>query len=611
MYPALIFYRVKILGLKLHVRNIRPLDRQPFKCQISPMKILLIYPYFLETRVHTAEDVRAVPLGVYYVASVLKENQYDVEILNWYNINTRPHRIREVLTREKPDVIGFSILHANRWGGIEIAKVAKQIDPRVTIVFGGIGATFLWNHLLTHFHEVDYVVIGEGEHTFFNLIKYLESDRSQAIETIRGIALRQDGQVIRSPKTEAIDCLDDLPVPAKYFSYQHLSLTRGCTGNCNFCGSPRFWGNNVRFHSVDYFVDQIERLYRKGSRFFYFSDDTFTVSKKRVIDICKKIIEKELDITWNSVSRVDYVNAEILYWMRKAGCIQISYGVESGSAKIRNFLQKKFTNAKIRNAFALTQSYGIMARAYFIYGCPQESRQTIDETIALMEDIKPLSVIFYILDIFPGTRLYEDFKHRLGVSDDIWLNRAEDIMYFETDPELTREMILDFGQKLRSTFYEKLPGFVEALQLIDKEDLYPLHASFCSRLAMTFDHGDYSRIDAVKHKKGIAEKLYRRSLTYFPDARAYLGLGILCQKRGAYRESGHILTRGLTHHPEDPQLNICMGVCLMNLGEYEQALSHFLGFQDVKEAVHFTAECYKALGRENPMVAFEPLQNKV
>jgi radical SAM superfamily enzyme YgiQ (UPF0313 family) len=575
------------------------------------MKILLIYPYFLETRVHTAEDVRVVPLGVYYVASVLKENQYDVEILNWYNINTRPRRIREVLTREKPDVIGFSILHANRWGGIEIAKVAKQIDPRVTIVFGGIGATFLWNHLLTHFREVDYVVIGEGEHTFLNLIKYLESDRSQAIETIRGIAWRQDGQVIRSRETEAIDCLDDLPVPAKYFSYQHLSLTRGCAGKCNFCGSPRFWGSNVRFHSVDYFVDQIERLYRKGSRFFYFSDDTFTVSKKRVVEICKKIIEKELDITWNAVSRVDYVNAEILYWMRKAGCIQISYGVESGSEKIRNFLQKKFTNAKIRNAFALTQSYGIMARAYFIYGCPQESRQTIDETIALIEDIKPLSVIFYILDIFPGTRLYEDFKHRLGVTDDIWLNRAEDIMYFETDPELTREMILDFGQKLRSAFYEKLPGFVEALQLIDKKDLYSLHASFCSRLAMTFDHGDYSQIDALKHKKSIAEKLYRRSLTYFPDTRAYLGLGILYQKRGAYRESGHILTRGLTHHPEDPQLNICMGVCLMNLGEYEQALSHFLGFQDVKDAVHFAAVCYKALGRENPNVAFEPLQNKV
>ena len=564
------------------------------------MKILLIYPYFLETRVHTAEDVRAVPLGLYYVASVLKENKYDVEVLNWYNINATPHTISEVLAEKNPDVIGFSILHANRWGGLDIARIAKQIDPRVTIVFGGIGATFLWNHFLTHFREIDYVVIGEGEYSFLNLIQYLESDRSQSIEAIKGIAFRHNGQAVRTGKAEAISSLDELPIPAKYFSYQHLSLTRGCAGNCNFCGSPQFWGHKVRFHSADYFIDQIERLYRKGSRFFYFSDDTFTVNKQRVVDICKKMIEKELDITWTAISRVDYVNDEILYWMRKAGCIQISYGVESGSEEIRKFLQKRITNAKIQHAFDLTQYYGIMARAYFIYGCPQESRQTIDETIALIKEIKPLSVIFYILDIFPGTRLYEDLKQRLGVSDDIWLNRTEDIMYFETDPNLSREMILDFGQKLRSAFYEHLPGFAEALKLIDREDLYPLHARFYSRLAMTFDHGDYSHIEAIKDRSGIAEKLYRRALTYYPDATAYLGLGILNQKQRDYREAGHILSMGLAQFPADVQLNICMGVNLMNLGEYEQALSYFLGFQDVKEAAHFTAECYKALGIENP-----------
>ena len=127
---------------------------------------------------------------------------------------------------------------------------------------------------------------------------------------------------------------------------------------------------------------------------------------------------------------------------------------------------------------------------------------------------------------------------------------------------------------------------------------------------MTFDHGDYSRIDAIKYKKGIAEKLYRRSLTYFPDARAFLGLGILSQKRGDYGESGRILSQGLTQYPEDPQLNICMGVCLMNLGEYEQALSHFLKFRDIKEAVDFAAECYRALGREIPNVGLEPLQGE-
>lgn len=560
------------------------------------MKILLIYPYFLETRVHTAEDVRAVPLGVYYVASVLKENQYDVEILNWHNIYETPHAIRQVLQDKKADVIGFSILHANRWGGIEIARIAKQIDPRVTIVFGGIGATFLWEHFLTHFPEIDYVVIGEGEYTFLSLIEYLESDRLQEIETINGIAFVKDSRAVRTRQAETIGCLDDLPVPAKYYSYRHLSLTRGCAGKCNFCGSPKFWGNRVRFHSTGYFVDQIERLYLKGLRFFYFSDDTFTVNKRRVIEICKKILAKKLDITWTAISRVNHVSEEILYWMRKAGCIQISYGVESGSEKIRRFLQKEIDPIEIRNAFSLTQYYGIMARAYFIYGCPGESRQTIDETIMMIEDIRPLSVIFYILDIFPGTRLYENFKERLMASDDIWLNRTEDIMYFETDPNLTREMILDFGQRLREAFYGRLSGFVESLELIDREDLYPSHASFCSRLAMTFDHGDYSRIDAIKQKDRIAEQLYRRSLKYHPNARAYLGLGILNQKKGAYRESRHILSRGLSHFPDDPQLNICMGVSLMNMEEYEQALSCFGRFPLVKEAVQFAAECRRALG---------------
>ena len=564
------------------------------------MKILLIYPYFLETRVHGAEDVRAVPLGLYYVASVLKENQYDVKIVNWHNIDETSPKIKEVLMREKPDVIGFSILHANRWGGIDIARIAKQIEPHVKIVFGGIGATFLWNHFLTHFREIDYVVIGEGEYSFLNLIHYLKSDCSQPPEAITGIAYRQNGKPVRTKKAEPIVNLDELPLPAKYFSYQHLSLTRGCIGNCNFCGSPQFWGNKVRFHSAGYFVDQIEHLYRNGVRSFYFSDDTFTVNRRRVVDICKKIIEKKLDITWTAISRVDYVNNEILYWMRKAGCIQISYGVESGSEKIRNFLQKRITHAQIRNAFDLTQYYGIMARAYFIYGCPQESRQTIDETILLIQEIKPLSVIFYILDIFPGTRLYEDFKQRAGHDDDIWLNRTEDIMYFETDSNLTREMILDFGQRLRSAFYEYLPGFADALQLIDKKDLYPLHAKFYSRLAMTFDHGDYSQIKSIKGKNEIAENLYRRALAYHPDASAYLGLAILSQKRRAYGEAGRILSTGLTHFPKDPQLNICMGVTLMNMGKFEQALDYLRGYQDREEAAHFAALCYRALKSEKP-----------
>jgi radical SAM superfamily enzyme YgiQ (UPF0313 family) len=425
------------------------------------------------------------------------------------------------------------------------------------------------------------------------------------IEVLDGLAFRKDGRAVRTADAAPITPLDDLTDPARYFTYPHLSLTRGCAGNCNFCGSPRFWGRHVRFHSADYFVEQIQRLYQKGTHFFYFSDDTFTVNKKRVIEVCKKIIEKELDITWNAISRVDHVNEEILFWMRKAGCVQISYGVESGSEKIRNFLQKKITTDTILNAFVLTQRYGIMARAYFIYGCPEESWQTIQETIDLIGQIKPLSTVFYILDIFPGTRLYEDFKQRLQHTEDIWLKRIEDIMYFETDPDLTRELILAFGQKLRTTFYKNLPRFVEAIDLIDIEELYPQHSKFYSRLAMTFDYGDYARIEEIDNKDRIAANLYQQAISYYPNAEAYLGLGILFQKRGANREATEILSQGLAHFPDDARLNICMGVSLMNLEQWDGALSHFLEFQDVKEAVRFAALCYQSLGDEKKAAAMQ------
>ena len=110
------------------------------------MKILLIYPYFLNDRVYTIEDVRAVPLGVYYVAAVLKHNRYDVEILNWHNINTTPQLIREILEEKKPDIIGFSILNANRWGGTEIFGSSFSLIPK-ELNFSGGRSSICWRIL--------------------------------------------------------------------------------------------------------------------------------------------------------------------------------------------------------------------------------------------------------------------------------------------------------------------------------------------------------------------------------------------------------------------------------------------------------------------------------
>jgi anaerobic magnesium-protoporphyrin IX monomethyl ester cyclase len=572
------------------------------------MKILLIYPYCLEDRLQ-AEDISVVPQGVYFIAALLKKHSYDVKILNWHAINKTPHQIKAILLETQPDLIGFSILHANRWGGIEIARIAKQIDPDVKIVFGGIGATFLWEHFLVHFPEIDYVVIGEGEYTFLNLVNCLKDGKLNEIEHIKGLAFRRFGRAVRNEDADAICDLDQLPIPAQYFSYQHVSLTRGCGGNCKFCGSPEFWGRKIRFHSPDYFVAQLELLYARGVRFIYVSDDTFTVNRKTVIEICQKIIQKKMEINWAAISRIDMIDEDVLYWMRKAGCIQISYGVESGSKNIRKFLKKKISDAQICRAFKLTQQYGIMARAYFIYGCPQESWQTIQETIDLIDRIKPLSAIFYILDIFPGTALYQEYKANFKLSDDIWLNRIEDIMYFETDPVLSRDLILAFGHKLRTCFYDKLPEFVEALDLVDRKDLYRQHADFFSRLALTFDKGDYANIDAIANKKKIAERLYRRSLEYGPHARAYLGLGIICQKKGAFEESIRILSEGIEMFPDDEHLHICLAISYMNMGKFKLALSHLLKFEHRKESLHAIATCYRALNDiEKAQVYFKRLE---
>ena len=559
------------------------------------MKVLLIYPYCLDDRINP-DDVSVVPLGVYYVGALLKENFYDVEILNWYDINRTPQKIQEVLTQKRPDIIGISILHANRWGGIEIARIAKQLDPKVKIVFGGIGATFLWEHLLKYFNEIDFVVLGEGERTFLKLASLLDQGLDEEIKNIRGIAYRQGGEAVRTEDAEPVQDLDELPIPAKYFAYQHVSSTRGCPGNCSFCGSPRFWGSRVRFHSPDYFVGQLELLCKKGINFFYFSDDTFTLKEGRVIEICKKIVERDLDIAWAAISRVNCVSEEMLFWMRRAGCIQVSYGVESGSEKIRRRLNKKIKQEQIRDAFAMTTKYGIMARAYFIYGCPGESWETIQETLELINEIKPLSTIFYILDIFPGTALYSDFKRRCRVTDDIWLNRVEDIMYFETDTSLSEDLVLAFGERLRREYYEKLPGFADSVVLIDRKDLYQKHCDFFSRLAMTFSHGDYAGVEDINGKDTVAERLFLRSLAYYPDHRAYLGLGILKQKTGEHREAISILARGLGYFPDSFDLNMCQGISLMNLGEYEKALSYLLRFQDSKEVAFYIACCYRALG---------------
>ena len=559
------------------------------------MKILLVYPYFLDNRIDE-EDVSAIPMGLYYVGAMLRANGYAVDILNGHNLGQAPHRIYQVLGDKRPDVVGFSILHANRWGGIDIARMVKKVNPNATVVFGGVGATFLWEHFLTHFPEIDYVVRGEGEHSFLELIRFLEKKKGRMPTHIDGLAFRKKGKPFKTKDREQVADLDSLPMPADHFTFQHISLTRGCPAGCTFCGSPAFWKRRVRFHSADYFVSQMEMLREKGVTFFFVSDDTFTLKRELVIDICRRIVERRLDIVWAAISRVDCVDEEMLGWMRRAGCTQISYGVESGSRELRDLYHKRISEAAICRAFDLTVRSGIMARAYFIYGAPGESDQTIDESLALLRRIRPLSAIFYILDLFPGTALYEDYKQRTGATDDIWLDRVEDMLYFETDVTLSKATVLDFGRRLREGYLALLPEFAAQIDLVDDPPLYPLHADFLSRLALTFSHGDYAMNPLVENSLETAVMLFERSLDYHPDHRAFWGLGLVYQHLRRFDESVAILQRGIEHHKTSVDLHMALANSLMRLNRYPEARQCLEAFPDHPQTVEQLIRCCRFMG---------------
>ncbi len=540
---------------------------------VRQYNIILVNPSCLDKRI-SGEDAGIVPIGLYYIGALLKKNGFKTDLLNLADVKGSPIDVfKAFVADEKPDIIGFSVTNPNRWNAMECAAAAKKIMPGVTIVFGGPAPTFLSGHLLDTCPEIDFIVAGEGEVTFLELVKTLEKGNRAGCDQVKGLIFKRATGLFKTPPRQPLESLDTLVHPSKYFIYQHLSMTRGCPGKCTFCGSPKFWINStVRCHSPSWFASEIKALADKGVSHFYISDDTFTMDRQRVIAFCNLIIKQGLSITWNAISRVDYIDEDVLYAMRKAGCVQLSFGVESGSDKIRKRLGKPIKREKIIRAFSLTASYGILPRAYFIYGSPGETDQTINESIDLIKTIKPLGAIFYLLVIYPGTHLYQHAVRKHGISDDLWNQKIEDLPWLEVEDDLDFPMVKAFGDRLRSEFYTNLDTFSRRIHLVDIKELYPWHADFLSRLAMTFSHGEYANDSRVKNQTETARQLYLKALSYAPDERAFLGFAMLHQRQKHFDKSISILEQGLTHHSESKDLNLCMGISHMNTGRYKTAL---------------------------------------
>lgn len=385
-----------------------------------------------------------VPLGIASLASSLRAKSFDVA---FYDLHEYDWPLVEARLSEcAPGLVGISCFTFGRANAMRLAALSKRLFPATPVVMGGPHATFFPDQVLASGH-VDVVVLGEGESTIVELAQRLDQGRN--LDDVRGLAFLRDGQMHRTPARESVTDLEVFPFPAydafdlaEYKSpeippqYQplpgtHVMTSRGCPFHCEFCSVNTFCNGKWAFRSPGNVADELEQLVAdRGVRHVYFSDDLFSLDHQRTLGICKEILDRKLDLVWMAETRVDCVNEELLAWMRKAGCYRVYYGVESGSPRILKAIHKGFTTAQVRRAFHMTHQAGLEPCCFLMVGNPGETPDTIDETIALIREIRPAtSPIVGITTILPGTRQYALSKRQGLISDDYWLSDEAPPLY--------------------------------------------------------------------------------------------------------------------------------------------------------------------------------------
>jgi radical SAM superfamily enzyme YgiQ (UPF0313 family) len=406
------------------------------------------------------------------VAAVLEKNGYLVKILDLPVLGFSENSLSTIIGQEKPDVVGVTAMTPTINSVVSVVKAVKECDGNITVVLGGAHATILPEETLKSVPEIDVIVRGEGEQTILELVKVLEEDPN-SVNQIWGITCREGNSVRSNPLRPPILDLDTLPFPAfhllpmgKYRLHppfgrrtpvMPIITSRGCPYRCIFCSKAVF-GKKYRSNSPAYIVDEIRFLKEKfGVKEVKFYDDVFTLDRKRVVALCMQLKEHGIDIPWSCETRVNLVNGELLKVMKDAGCYMIEYGVESGSQEILNSLKKDITLEKTTEAFKLTHEAGIETVAYFMLGSPQETSETIQETIEFAKKIDPDFVQFSTTTPYPGTELYS-----LAVNEGHVPEKWEDYMYADLksiddsclgNKFLSKEKLKECNKKAYTSFY--------------------------------------------------------------------------------------------------------------------------------------------------------------
>jgi len=386
------------------------------------------------------------PLGLSYIASYIRDSGHSVNILDacvegwdkrsefkkgWDFKGLTKEDIKERISQAAPDIIGISWKFTRQEAAFSMTlEAAREAAADAVIVIGGAHPSSNPDAVLGRY-DVDYIVLGEGEEIFKNLVNSLASDKD--ISRIEGLAYRNADGIVKNQKVSYIQSLDSLPYPArdllpmsKYsddnrrnsfdgdvreYPKTTIITSRGCPEKCTFCAIKGIWGRKYRVRSAENVVGELEELVNGyGIKEIHFLDDNLTLDKERAARIFDLIVERGLKFHWRTPNGVSSktLDAGLIAKMKKSGCYRLSLGIESGNARILNeVIRKNLDLEKLKQVNLLIKEAGIEREGFFILGMPGEDSETIMDTINLATDMDLDSAAFFSAQPFPGTELFK------------------------------------------------------------------------------------------------------------------------------------------------------------------------------------------------------------
>lgn len=398
------------------------------------MRVLLVNPPSPEnTRVSRGlmggfgmavnKDLIYPPLNLAYVAAVIRQKGCEVKILDAEALDLRPEGVLAEAQKEKWDLVGLDSSTTTIEGDLEVAgKLAKALGARAFTM--GAQVTNTPDAVLQR-DGVDFVLRDEVEGTIVELVETLM--RGGDPSTIKGLSWRaKDGSIVHNPGREKINDLDALPFPARDLLPNEryripdmvgpmttVQSSRGCPIDCTYCGYTLSQGRKFRSRSAENVLAELVEVRRKyGIKNVVFRDPLFSANKQRIHDLCDGILRENLGLEWQCETAIKCLDEALLEKMRKAGCVSISFGVETADPD----LGKKYSNSKIQSpehaekVVKTARKLGIRTRAFFMLGFPEETREQMHKTVDLALRLDPDSAQFTSVTPYPGTPMWVDVR---------------------------------------------------------------------------------------------------------------------------------------------------------------------------------------------------------